>query len=51
MIVARPVDAVKSRSWRLNSWKTIKQVFFITVQGTWEISPPNMRAKHPAISG
>jgi len=44
-------DAVKSWNWRLNSQKTIKQVFFITVPGTWGISPPNMRAKHPVISG
>jgi len=27
-------DAVKSRSWRLHSWKTIKQVFFIAALGT-----------------
>jgi len=35
----------------LNDAMTIKQVFFITVPSTWGISPPNMRAKHPAMSG
>ena len=38
-------DALRSRSWRLNSQKTIKQVFFITAPGTRGISPPNVCAK------
>jgi len=45
------LDAVKSQNWRLSSRQTIKQVFFITAPGTWGISPPNVRAKHPVISG
>jgi len=48
--VAECSDAMKS--WgRLNSGQTIKQVFFITARGTQGISPPNVHAKHPVISG
>ena len=44
-------DAVKSQSWRLNSQKAIKQIFFITAPGTWGISSANVHAKHLVISG
>jgi len=44
-------DAVKKRSWRLYSQKIITQVFFIKAPGTQGISPPNVHAKHPVISG
>ena len=44
-------DAMKNQGWRLNSWQTIKQGFFITEPGTRGISPPNMCTKHTVISG
>jgi len=44
-------DAVKSRSCRLHSRRGMKQGFFIAAQGTRGISPPNVRTKHPVISG
>jgi len=44
-------DAVKSRNCGLNSRQTIKQEFFIAAPGTQGISPPNVCAKHPVISG
>jgi len=34
-----------------NTMHTVKQVFFIAAPGTRGISPPNVCAKHPVISG
>jgi len=44
-------DAVKSRNWRLDSRKTIKQVFFITALGTRGISPPKVCTEETQLLG
>jgi len=47
----KAVDAVKSRSWRLSSRQTIKQVFFIAAPGTRGISPPNLCTEETQLLG
>ena len=44
-------DVVKSRSWRLTSWQTIKQVLFILAPGTRGISPPDMCPEETQLLG